>query len=176
MFTFGGTFKFIATPVICQTVIKSKHLTKKQKKNILDLWNEEYPEALRLSDINTFDVYLGGLSDKHNLLVIDDKAGVVGWLIDFIRDNERCFAMLLHANLQGKGYGTKLLNLAKKTNAELNGWVIDNNEQLKQNGQNYKSPTGFYTKNDFKIVPGIQSKKDGINGIKVRWEKSKHHE
>lgn len=152
---------------------RTEHLTEKQKKNILTLWNEEYPEALRLSDVNAFDVYLEGLSDKHHLLVVDDKADVVGWLIGFIRDNERCFAMLLHASLQGKGYGTKLLDLAKQTNAELNGWVIDNNEHQKRNGQNYKSPTGFYKKNDFEIIPGIQSKKNGINGIKVRWKKPK---
>ncbi|MCX2679781.1 GNAT family N-acetyltransferase [Galbibacter sp. EGI 63066] len=157
-------------------IIQSEHLTEKQKKNIIELWNEEYPEALSLSDVNAFDIYLEGLSDKHHLLVINEKTDVVGWLIDFIRDNERCFAMLLHTSLQGKGYGTKLLNLAKQTNSELNGWVIDNDEQQKQNGQNYKSPTGFYKKNDFEIVPGIQSKKNDINGIKVRWQKPKNNE
>lgn len=152
-------------------VKRTQQLTKKQKKNIIDLWNEEYPEALSLSDVNAFDDYLEGLSDKHHLLVIDDKEDVAGWLIDFIRGGERCFAMLLHVSSQGKGYGTKLLDTAKQTNTELNGWVIDNNEQQKQNGQNYKSPTGFYKKNDFEIVHGIQSKKNGIKGIKVRWEK-----
>lgn len=155
---------------------RTEQLTKKQKKNILALWNEEYPEALSLSDISAFDGYLEGLSDKHHLLVINGKEDVAGWLIDFIRDDERCFAMLLHASLQGKGYGTKLLHLAKQTNAELNGWVIDNNEQQKQNGQSYKSPIGFYKKNNFEIVPDIQSKKNGIKGIKVRWKKSKHYE
>lgn len=155
---------------------RTNQLSEKQRKNILTLWNEEYPEDLSLANVNEFEGYLEGLSDKHHLLVINDKADVVGWLIDFIRDNERCFAMLLHASLQGKGYGTKLLHAAKQTNAELNGWVIDNDEQLKHNGQNYKSPTGFYKKNDFEIVPGIQSKKNGIYGIKIRWKKPEHHE
>lgn len=152
-------------------IIKSEHLTEKQKKNIIGLWNEEYPEALSLSDVNAFDVYLEGLSDKHHLLIINEKADVAGWLICFTRENERCFAMLLHASLQGKGYGTELLNLAKYYNSELNGWVIDNDKQQKQNGQNYKSPIGFYKKNDFEILPAIQSKKNAINGIRVRWKK-----
>jgi hypothetical protein len=55
----------------------------------------------------------------------------------------------------------------------LNGWVIDNDKEPKQNGETYKSPIGFYRKNGFEIRSDIQLKKKGINGIKVTWELTK---
>lgn len=66
------------------------------------------------------------------------------------------------------------LNLAKENNSDLNGWVIDNNNEPKQNGENRKSPIGFYRKNDFEIKTGVQLKKKNINGVKITWKASEN--
>ena len=151
-------------------ITKSESLSRQQKLDILELWNQEYPEALSLSDLDAFEDYLQNLSDQHHLIVSEEGGTVMGWLIYFIRDDERCFAMLLNKSLQGKGWGSRLLNLAKAYNPELNGWVIDHDTEPKRNGENYKSPIEFYRKNGFEILPDIQWKKKNINGIKVRWQ------
>lgn len=145
-------------------------LNEKQKFEIIKLWNNEYPKELSLSGITEFDQYLQTLSEKNHILLSNDNGTVKGWLIYFLRDNEKCFAMLLDSFLQGQGWGSKFLNLAKERNPELNGWVIDNDNEPKQNGENYKSPIGFYRKNDFEVRTDIQLKKKNINGIKVTWK------
>ena len=77
--------------------------------------------------------------------------------------------MLVGSSLQGQGMGSQLLKLAKQYNSELNGWVIDNGEELKQNGGCYKSPIGFYLKNDFEVRSDVLMKKKNISAIKVTW-------
>jgi GNAT superfamily N-acetyltransferase len=149
---------------------ETKTLNEKQKLEIIELWNNEYPKELSHSGLIEFDQYLQPLSEKNHILLSNEDGIVKGWLIYFVRDNEQCFAMLLDASLQGKGWGSKFLDLAKERNSELNGWVIDNDSEPKQNGENYKSPIGFYRKNDFEIRTDIQLKKKNINGIKVIWK------
>jgi len=152
----------------------TKILSEKQKLEIIRLWNEEYPKELSHSNLSDFDQYLQGLSDPNHILLSDENERVRGWLIYFIRDNEQCFAMLLDSSLQGQGWGSKFLNLAKAQNTELNGWVIDNDNEPKHNGENYKSPIDFYRKNDFEIRMDVQLKKKNINGIKVTWKSNKN--
>ena len=72
---------------------------------------------------------------------------IKGWYFDFNRDSEKWFAMILDASIQGQGFGRQILNQAKEKESELNGWVIDHNNDLKANGEYYKSPIGFYLKN-----------------------------
>ncbi|WP_335965051.1 GNAT family N-acetyltransferase [Galbibacter sp. PAP.153] len=148
-------------------------LNEKQKLEVIQLWNSEYPKGLSLLNLVEFDQYLDKLSDKNHILLFDENETVKGWLIYFIRDNEQCFAMLVDFSLQGQGLGSRFLNLAKERNSELNGWVIDNDDEPKQNGENYLSPIGFYRKNGFEIRTDIQLKKKNINGIKVIWKSTK---
>jgi GNAT superfamily N-acetyltransferase len=152
---------------------ETESLNKRQKLEIIELWNNEYPKQLSLAGLSDFDQYLQTLSDKNHILLSDSYGVVKGWLICFERDNEQCFAMLLNSSLQGQGWGSKLLNLAKERNTELNGWVIDHDEELKHNGENYKSPIGFYRKNGFEVRTDIQLKKKNINGIKVIWKSTR---
>lgn len=149
---------------------ETETLNEKQKLEIIELWNNEYPKELSHFGLTEFDLYLQALSEKNYILLFDENGTVKGWFIYFVRDNEQCFAMLLDSSLQGKGWGSKFLNLAKERNSELNGWVIDNDSEPKQNGENYKSPIGFYRKNGFEIRTDIQLKKKNINGIKVTWK------
>jgi GNAT superfamily N-acetyltransferase len=152
---------------------ETETLNEKQKLEVIQLWNDEYPKELSHRSLVEFDQYLNKLSDKNHILLSDENGTVKGWLIYFLRDNEQCFAMLLDSSLQGQGWGSKFLNLAKQRNSELNGWVIDNDNERKQNGQNYKSPIGFYRKNAFEVRTDIQLKKKNINGIKVIWKSTK---
>jgi GNAT superfamily N-acetyltransferase len=147
-----------------------KSLNEKQKLEIIELWNNEYPKELSHSSPIEFDQYLDTLSNKNHILLSEENGTVKGWLIYFVRDNEQCFAMLLDSSLQGQGLGSKFLNLAKERNSELNGWVIDNDSEPKQNGDSYTSPVGFYRKNGFEIRTVIQLKKKNIKGIKVIWK------
>lgn len=89
------------------------HLTIAEKTAVVQLWNHEYPKDLSLAGVDAFDEYLDKLKDCHHLLVRDDDR-IAGWLVDFIRDDHRCFAMLLDSAIQGKGIGSALLSEAKK--------------------------------------------------------------
>lgn len=151
--------------------IKTNILTKNQKEQIIDLWNNEYPEKLKHQSLESFDIYLRNLNEQSHILLIDNKQRVNGWYFDFIRENEKWFAMILNSELQGKGFGTKLLNEAKRKENELNGWVIDHNYDIKQNGEFYQSPIKFYEKNEFKIINGIRLELDMISAVKIKWRK-----
>jgi GNAT superfamily N-acetyltransferase len=149
-----------------------KTLNKEQKKAIIALWNREYPEKLGLPTVPDFENYLQGLSEKNHIVLMDENQVLKGWLIYFVRDEEPCFAMLLDASLQGKGWGSRFLDLAKQRNDVLYGWVIPNDGEIKSDGGTYKSPVGFYLKNGFEVLNNIAHKKKGITGIKVKWKKS----
>lgn len=55
---------------------------------------------------------------------MDEKNKIKGWYSDFIRGNERWFLLILDSAIQGKKYGTQIIDLGKEINDELNGWVI----------------------------------------------------
>ena len=151
--------------------ISTNSLNNKQKKEIVDLWNNEYPTKLKHKSLEAFEVYLSPLKNQNHILIVDKFDIVKGWCMDFERTNEKWFAMILDSTLQGKGLGTKLLNKAKETNPELNGWVIDHNKDIKQNGEYYISPIEFYTKNGFKINTETRLELNTISAIKIKWNK-----
>lgn len=144
------------------------NLTIEEKFAVVRLWNQEYPKDLSLAGVDAFDEYLEKLADRHHFLVSDEDR-IVGWLVDFIRDGHRCFAMLLDPAVQGKGIGSSLLKEAKKFNGELVGWVINSDEHLKADGSTYRSPIGFYEKQGFKVDRDVVTVKSGIRGIQLRW-------
>ena len=148
---------------------ETSSLLPQQKMDILRLWNDEYPQALGLDNVEAFDQYLETLSKPSHILLENEDGIVHGWLVYFIRDDEQCFAMLLNPSLQGKGWGSKFLALAKERTVELHGWVSDSNLEIKRNGEKYLSPVGFYVKNGFEVRPAIRVMKKNINGIRVSW-------
>ncbi len=152
---------------------KSDILTSDERLQILNLWNEEYPQSISLLNLDGFDTYLANLKDKHHLLVSNDVDGIIGWYIDFIRDEERWFAMIVDHKYQGKGIGRQLIGMAKETNEVLNGWVILRDDYKKRNGEAYLSPISFYRKNNFEIIPYIKLETDSLTAIKMFWEKKK---
>jgi len=151
--------------------LKTSILSLQQKKTIYVLWNNEYPINLTYSSFEEFENYLQNLNNQNHLLLIDENETVKAWYFDFIRENEKWFVMILDSEIQKKGVGTYLLNEAKKSKTELNGWVIDHNNYKKTNGKFYKSPIQFYLKNNFKLVPEIRLALPNISAIKIKWVK-----
>ena len=151
--------------------IKLTELSKMQKKEILNLWNNEYPEKLNYETLSEFEKYLENLTEQSHIIVINENQKIEGWYFDFIRENEKWFAIILNSNYHGKGFGTKILNLAKEKESQLNGWVIDKNNDRKKNGELYKSPLDFYLKNGFKKLVKNRLELEKISAVKIKWTK-----
>jgi len=153
-------------------IIQSAFLNLEQKETAFKLWNSEYPKRICYSKISEFENYLEVLSNACHYLLIDDENQISGWAFTFVREEDIWFAIILNSKIQLKGYGSLLLEELKKNCPVLNGWVIDHQNEVKQNKQPYISPILFYTKNGFTINPDIRIKNDKISAIKIRWERS----
>lgn len=153
--------------------INLTELSKANKKEILDLWNNEYPEKLNYQSLAEFDNYLENLTEQSHIVMLNEDFIIKGWYFDFIRENEKWFAIILDSELHGKGFGTKILNLAKERESELNGWVIDNNNGKKNNGLIYFSTLKFYEKCGFEIKTDNRLELDKISAIKIKWTREK---
>ena len=153
-------------------IIGTRKLDENQKRTIISLWNQEFPEKVSLSGLKDFNDYLQELSDRHHLILIDHKGSLQGWLMHFIRDDERFFTMVLNSSVQGNGWGSTLLDKAKETNSELNGWIVGSNSELRQDGEPYTSPIGFYKKNGFDVDQNTKTTLKGINVIKIAWREN----
>ncbi len=146
-------------------------LSTEQKAAVYKLWNNEYPENLKYTAMADFDIYLNNLSNTIHYIVTKQNKPISGWGFVFDRNNERWFAILLDSKIQKQYHGTWLLNKLKEKEDELNGWVIDHNHLLKQNGEVYSSPLEFYTKNGFIIQPSMRLETGKISAVKIRWRK-----
>ena len=151
--------------------IKRSLLSKSEKLEVFELWNSEYPEKLSYKSTEEFDKYLASLTNQSHILLIDPSKKIKGWYFDFIRENEKWFALILDAKLQGKGLGRKMLNLAKEKESELSGWVIDRSNDKKQNGEFYESPLSFYLKNGFELLVKNRLENEKVSAVKIKWEK-----
>ena len=148
---------------------EQSELSEESKKQVLELWNQEYPLNLAHSSVEDFNDYLSGLSNPVHILAIGDKGSLCGWYCGFERDGEMWFAIILHADAQGAGLGTLLLEEGKRKAKELNAWVIDHNRYLKRNGEVYQSPLGFYKRNGFEELSQVRLEGDGISAVKIKW-------
>lgn len=153
-------------------VSKTSKLNDQTKVQVLDLWNTEYPKNLSHSNSTDFDDYLGKLTNPMHYLLLNESDLILGWAFTFDRDDERWFAIILSEKIKGRGIGKKMLNEIKCDESILNGWVIDHNNDLKQNGQYYLSPLKFYEKCGFEVLPDIRLNLEMISAVKIRWERN----
>ena len=151
--------------------IQTKILSKTWKLEILKIWNAEYPEHLNYKTLLDFENYLRNLTNQSHILILNENKNVEGWYFDFLREEKRWFALLLNSKIQGKGIGTKVLNLVKTKEFELNGWVIDHNTDKKQNGDFYISPLPFYIKHGFKQYHKTRLEFEKLSAVKIKWKK-----
>lgn len=153
-----------------EEIIKIKSLNKKQKVEIIQLWNEEYPIQLNYEKLDDFETYLENLNNCLHYLVLDSEKTIKAWSFKFERENKKWFAIIISKEFQGKGIGTKLLEKIKSDETELFGWVIDHSNDNKKNGEKYISPLNFYKKCNFTITTErLQS--NLIAAIQIKWKK-----
>ncbi|QLC65679.1 GNAT family N-acetyltransferase [Flavobacterium sp. LPB0248] len=152
-------------------IIQTTELNEQAKKQVLDLWNREYPEKLSYNSLTEFDNYLQNLNNLKHFLLTSDIGLILGWALTFDRDNEKWFAIILSEKIKGNGLGRKMLDKIKNTELVLNGWVIDHNKDKKKNGQEYISPLKFYEKCGFRILKDVRLELDKISAVKIKWQK-----
>lgn len=139
------------------------------KEAILNLWNTEYPELLRLSGREALDLYFAGLKPRQHLLLKDVQGRIKGWFFLFERTGETWFAMILAAGVQGKGYGRRMLEMAGALVPVLNGWAIDNAIYPKADGSIYPPPLDFYRKLGFAVLE--ERLELSFSAVRVQWRR-----
>jgi GNAT superfamily N-acetyltransferase len=154
--------------------VRTNSLTEAQKKELLILWNSEYPQNLNYENLQGLEDYLAQLEDQNHLLLLDERDHIQGWYFDFIRDGVRWFIIILDAQAQSKKLGSRMIELAKQQHSELNGWIANSNNYQKANGQPYYSPINFYRKHGFHILPNVKLETNKISVIKIKWSKPAH--
>jgi hypothetical protein len=152
-------------------LVETKELTPVQKEAIRRLWNKEYPAKLALATPKDMDDFLSSLTDPGHYLLADDKGNIYAWAAVFIRDQAKWFVIIIDSMYKKHGLGRMLLNRLKQNNTVLNGWVIDHDKDLKQNGEAYLSPLGFYLKNGFTVHAATRLELDKISAVKISWSK-----
>lgn len=153
-------------------LIEITSLNSDQKTSVLNLWNEEYPAQLSFKSVNEFNVYLSNLSYQKHYLLYNSTSETIGWGFEFVREQEKWFAIIVKGVCHGSGHGTRILDKLKDNNSVLNGWVIDHNRDLKLDGKNYPSPLEFYLKNHFKIISQVRLELEKISAVKIIWTES----
>ena len=152
-------------------IVQKEILSLEEKETLHELWNNEYPAKLNLKTIDDFELYLNGLSETKHYLLFDDSDKIHGWTFTFLREDENWFAIILNSEIHGKGIGSLLINEIKKNNTSLNGWVIDQENEIKHNTTFYKSPLPFYIKNSFTICKEIRIENEKMSGVKINWKR-----
>jgi GNAT superfamily N-acetyltransferase len=151
-------------------IISAAILSPEQKKSILNLWNNEYPEQLKFENILALENYLKSLKGAYHLIIEDENGHIFGWAFSFERESERWFAIIVNSKIQKQGYGARLLQRLKEKEQILNGWVIDHARYSKKNREPYLSPLAFYLKNNFEVLPGIRLEIEILSAVKIRWQ------
>lgn len=134
-------------------IIQKEVLSIDEKESLMQLWNTEYPGKLNYETIHDFDLYLNGLTNAKHHLLIDEK-----W-----------FAIIIDNQIHGTGKGSLLIEELKKNNDILNGWVVDHENDVKQNNEQYKSPLLFYLKNGFTVCEKTRIENEKISAVKINW-------
>ena len=155
-------------------LVRLETLDDRQKEAVRQLWNENYPASLALKSPEDLDKYLDGLSGLQHWIIKDavTVAEVPMWAFTFGRDNATWFAIIIDTEMQGVRIGTSMLDVLKRHNEELNGWVIDHDTELKLNGEPYRSPLAFYLKNNFEVLASERLETPAISAVKIRWKKN----
>ena len=151
-------------------VIQKRIFSLKEKEILWQLRNNEYPVQFGHETLHDFEKYVNEIAGIKNYVLVDDENEIQGWAYTFFRDNEIWFAIMLNYHFQGKGYGKILLEELKKNNTDLNGWVIDHENDRKRNHQKYISPLQFYIQNGFSVLENTRLENDKIAAVKINWK------
>lgn len=144
-------------------IIKTKNINQDQFQQINQLWNEEYPIKLK----DRFNLILDGV-DNFNHYLIEEDNQIMAWAVDFEKENETRFSIIVSKKNQGKGLGGLLIARLKRDLGEFYGWVIDHNNDLKQDGEFYQSPLTFYTSRGFEVLKEQRIDSEMISAVKIK--------
>ena len=147
-------------------IVKTKVLTVHQTARINKLWNEEYPVKLK----DRFPILLEGVVNYNHYLLEDIHQDVIAWAVDFEKENQIRFSIIVSSEHKGKGLGGLLINRLKQENEEFYGWVIDHDEDVKVGGEHYQTPMPFYLKHGFEILPNERIDTEMIRAVKIKWK------
>lgn len=151
-------------------------LTNSQLMQLIELWNNEYPEQLAYAGLSEFRSYLDTLVNVTHFMLADDEGSIKAWAFKFTRDGERWFAIILDRTIQRRGVGGKMLQQLKEQEQVLNGWVTDHNRYIRKDQSTYQSPLAFYFKNGFVSRPDIRLETDKLSAAQIRWTRTIHVE
>lgn len=151
-------------------IITTSELSKTQKETIVYLWNREYPLRINITK-EGFEEYLNASGGHTHFLMLDDANEIIGWAYTFDREDDRWFSIIINSLYHGIGLGRMMLDHIKEKETQLNGWVIDHNREIKQNGEPYLSPLPFYLKSGFEVYPDIRFENEKMSAVKILWIK-----
>lgn len=151
-------------------IAETASLSPEQKEALLELWNSEYPQQLSFGSLGDFDRYLNDLPETTHYTGTSNGGAIEGWAFAFTRSGERWFALLVASNVHGQGKGTLLLNKLKEREQCLHGWVVDHNNDKKQNSEPYLSPLRFYQKNGFVVCTETRLETGQLSAVKILWK------
>lgn len=144
-------------------ILKTKKISETQFQQINELWNEHFPIKLK----NRFGLLLEGLNNYNHYLV-EENNQLLAWAVDFEKENETRFSIIVNNKHQGKGLGGLLIDRLKKDLGELYGWVIDHNNDIKENGEFYQTPLSFYINKGFEVLSDQRIDNDLIKAVKIK--------
>ena len=144
-------------------ILKTKSINSDQFQQINQMWNEEYPIQLK----DRFGLLLDGI-EHYNHYLIEQKNEVIAWAVEFEKEQEKRFSIIVKNEHKGKGLGKLLIHRLKSDLNEFYGWVIDHNNDLKQNGAFYISPLDFYLKNGFEVLKDERIDNEFLKAVKIK--------
>ena len=153
-------------------IISTSVLNPKQQAEFLKCWNDVYPENLKFDDLAKLNSYFDCLQQVEYFLLIDSSIPATAFSFRFIRDEELWLAMLMPPSMQGKGYGSILLEELTENVDTISAWVVDHDLDVKSDGTPYRSPLQFYLKNGFAVQDGMRLELDTISAAKLVWKRS----
>jgi GNAT superfamily N-acetyltransferase len=143
---------------------RTKTLSETQFQQIDTLWNSSYPVPLK----DRFGILLDGCSDYNHYVLEDELGRVAGWAVNFVISGENRFSIIVHPGYKGKGLGKQLIQRLRADHDELYGWVIDHNNDIKEDGTPYISPLPFYEQLGCTVLMDQRLDTELIKAVKVR--------
>ena len=89
-------------------IIKTKNINSDQFQQIDQMWNDEYPIKLK----DRFGILLEGV-ENYNHYLIEQNNNVLAWAVEFDKEREKRFSIIVKNEYKGNGFGKLLINRLK---------------------------------------------------------------